>query len=106
MSRIVGGVLRFLGIFHIPEVGALVRIHNCARNPQAGHTGTIIAVSSADPYGTYLVEFEDGLRFRYQASELFVAGCSDAVQENPGRVVPGPRAPSQTSPTATAGREG
>jgi hypothetical protein len=86
MSRIAGGVLRFLRILQIPEVGALVRIHNSARNPLAGHTGTIIAVSSADPYGAYLVEFEDGLRFRYQASEFSVERCPDAVQ-NPGRIV-------------------
>jgi hypothetical protein len=79
MSRIAGGVLRCLGIVQIPEVGALVRIHNSARNPLAGHTGRIIAVFSADPYGAYLVEFEDGLRFRYQACDFSVARCSDAV---------------------------
>ena len=86
MSRVAGGVLRFLKVFHFPEVGSFVRIHNSARNPLAGDVGTIIAVSSADPYGAYLVEFEDGLRFRYQASEFSVERCPDAVQ-NPGRIV-------------------
>ena len=80
MSRIAGGVLRFLGIFQNPEVGALVRIHNSARNPLAGHTGRITAVCSADPYGTYLIEFKYGLRFRYQASDFSVVRCSDSVQ--------------------------
>lgn len=71
MSRIAGGVLRFLGIFYI-EVGTAVRIHNSAKSPLAGHRGTVIAVSAADPYGPYLVEFEHGMRFRYQASEFSV----------------------------------
>ena len=55
------------------EVGTLVRIHDSATNPLAGHTGTIIAISSDDPYGSYLVSFENGLRFRYEASE-FITG--------------------------------
>jgi len=81
MSRVAGGVLRFLGILQIPEVGAPVRIQYSARNPLGGHTGTVVAVSSGDPYGAYLVEFENGLRFRYQLSELSVAHCHEAVQK-------------------------
>ena len=80
MSRIAGGMLRFLGIFQIRE-GTLVRIHNSTGTPLAGQTGTIIAVSPADPYGPYLVEFKHGLRFRYQESEFSVATCPDAVRE-------------------------
>ena len=85
MSRVAGGVLRFLKVFHFPEVGCLVRIHNSARKPLAGHTGTVIAVSSVDPYGPYLVEFEDGLRFRYQASEFSIETRPAAVDEKPRR---------------------
>jgi hypothetical protein len=83
MSRIAGGVLRFLGVFQVHEVGTLVRIHNSANNPLAGQTGKIIAVSSGDPYGPYFVEFEEGLRFRYQPSEFSVAPCRDAEQQSP-----------------------
>ena len=81
MSRIAGGVLRFLGIFYI-EVGTAVRIHNSAKSPLAGHKGTIIAVTAADPYGPYLVEFEHGMRFRYQASEFSVETSLDASPKN------------------------
>jgi hypothetical protein len=81
MSQIAGGMLRFLGIFQIRE-GTLVRIRNSTGNPLAGQTGTIIAVSPADPYGPYLVEFMHGLRFRYQALDFSIATCPDAVQED------------------------
>ena len=81
MSRVAGGMLRFLGIFQVRE-GTLVRIHTSTRTPLAGQTGTIIAVSPADPYGSYLVEFKHGLRYRYQASEFSVATCPEAVREN------------------------
>lgn len=56
----------------IHEVGMLVRIHDSATNPLARHTGTIIAISPGDPYGSYLVEFENGLRFRYEAPEFSI----------------------------------
>ena len=81
MSRVAGGMLRFLGIFQVRE-GTRVRIHTSTRTPLAGQTGTIIAVSPADPYGPYLVEFKHGLRYRYQASEFSVATCPEAVREN------------------------
>lgn len=83
MSRVAGGVLRFLEVFHSPDVGTPVRIHNSAQRPLAGRTGTIIAVSSADPFGPYLVKFEDGLQFRYEGSEFSVASCLEAAEENP-----------------------
>lgn len=82
-SRLFHTLARDIGISPIYEVGVLVRIRNSAKNPLAGQSGTIIAVSSADPYGPYLVEFEDGLRFRYHASEFLIPACTDAVQENP-----------------------
>jgi hypothetical protein len=83
MSRVAGGMLRFLKVFHFPEVGSFVRIHNSAK-PLPGHTGTIIAVSNVDPCGPYLVEFEDGLQHRYQAWE-FSTETSPVVQKNPRR---------------------
>ena len=66
----------------ILKVGMLVRIHDFDRNPLAGRTGTIIAISSSDPFGAYLVEFEDGLRFRYKASEFALKTYPEAVQES------------------------
>ena len=85
MSRVSAVVLRFLEVFHFPKVGSFVRIHNSARKPLAGRTGTVIAVSSVDPYGPYLVEFEDGLRFRYQVSEFSIETSPAVVRENPRR---------------------
>jgi len=78
-------VLRFLGIFYI-EAGTVVRIHNSAKSPLAGQKGIIIGISAADPYGPYLVEFEHGLRFRYQASEFSVETSPDGSPENSRQV--------------------
>jgi hypothetical protein len=91
MSRVAGRLLRFLRVLLIPEVetipdvGTLVRIRSSAKNPLAGHTGTIIAIASGDPYGPYLVEFESRLRFRYRASEFSVETCADVVKDNSAR---------------------
>jgi hypothetical protein len=32
--------------------------------------GTLIGITPEDPRGPYLVQFEDGLRYRYQFDEL------------------------------------
>ena len=48
------------------------------RLPLAGHSGVVSAIEPNDRYGTYLVQFEDGLQFRYdrQDLELLVAPSS------------------------------
>jgi hypothetical protein len=53
------------------EVGHRVRVCKLL-SPLAGSVGTIVEVVSHDSYGPYLVQFEDGFRFRYQRHELTV----------------------------------
>jgi hypothetical protein len=64
------------------EVGDRVRVCK-PLSPLAGTSGTIVEVVSNDAYGPYLVQFEDGFRFRYQQHELIVlTNPSDsAIQE-------------------------
>ena len=40
------------------------------RLPLAGHSGVVSAIEPNDLHGTYLVQFEDGLQFRYERQEL------------------------------------
>ena len=44
----------------------------------AGRSGVVSAIESNDRYGTYVVQFEDGLQFRYERQdlELMVASCT------------------------------
>jgi hypothetical protein len=47
------------------------RAHSKSRRmPLAGKIGKIVSVDPADPYGAYLVRFENGLQFRYQEDEF------------------------------------
>jgi hypothetical protein len=64
--------------------GSHVRIRRSWRTPLAGRAGVVSAIEPNDPYGTYLVQFEDGLQFRYEREELqlMVAQCT-----SPERVV-------------------
>jgi len=50
--------------------GDPVQVRDLRTAPLAGYSGKIAAVTSADPYGPYLVEFRNGLRFRYRKGEL------------------------------------
>jgi len=52
------------------RVGNTVRIRRTWRSPHAGAFGVVLAIEPNDPYGAYLIEFEDGLRFRYQRQEF------------------------------------
>ena len=44
----------------------------------AGRPGVVSAVEANDRYGTYLIQFEDGLQFRYERQdlELVAARCT------------------------------
>src|SRR5262249_58338252 len=50
--------------------GTHVRIRRSWRSPQAGRSGVVSAIEPNDPYGTYLIQFEDGLQFRYERHDL------------------------------------
>jgi hypothetical protein len=51
-------------------IGSLVRIRSSFRSPLPGFFGVVIEISMTDSRGPYLVEFANGLRFRYHASEF------------------------------------
>src|SRR4029453_4587030 len=51
-------------------LGSRVRIRPSFGSPLPGSPGVVIEVSLSDPRGPYLVEFGNGLRFRYRASEF------------------------------------
>jgi hypothetical protein len=50
--------------------GHKVRIRRRWRSPYAERSGMICAVELNDPYGAYLVHFDDGIQFRYRQHEL------------------------------------
>jgi|SRR5215813_6441895 len=52
------------------RVGSTVRIRRSWRSPHAGRLGIVSAIKPNDRYGMYLIEFEDGLEFRYERHEL------------------------------------
>jgi hypothetical protein len=66
----------------LPRTGDRVRIERSLRSAYPDRTGLICSVDPSDLYGVYLVEFDDGLRFRYGFQEL-------ELIENP--LVPGSR---------------
>jgi len=52
------------------RVGSAVRIRRIWRSPYAGRFGVVSAIEPSDPYGSYVIEFEDGLHFRYERQDL------------------------------------
>jgi hypothetical protein len=50
--------------------GTHVRIRRSWRSPLAGRIGVVLAIEPNDPYGTYLIQFHDGLQFRYERQDL------------------------------------
>ena len=60
------------------RTGNHVRIRRSWRAPLAGRSGVISAIEPNDPYGTYLIQFDDGLQFRYERQdlELMVGSCA------------------------------
>jgi len=51
-------------------VGNTVHIRRTWRSPHAGRLGVVSAIEPNDAYGPYIIEFEDGLHFRYHRQEL------------------------------------
>jgi hypothetical protein len=52
------------------KVGNAVRIRRTWRTPYAGSIGVVSAIEPSDLYGIYMIEFEDGLQFRYKRYEF------------------------------------
>jgi hypothetical protein len=52
------------------RTGNTVRIRWTWRSPHTGRLGVVSAIEPDDAYGTYVIEFEDGLHFRYHRHEL------------------------------------
>ena len=52
------------------KVGNTVRIRRTWRSPHGGRFGVVSAIEPNDAYGAYIIEFEDGLHFRYHRQEL------------------------------------
>jgi len=50
--------------------GNHVRIRRSWRTPLGGRLGIVSTIEPNDPHGTYLIQFEDGLQFRYERQEL------------------------------------
>ena len=50
--------------------GNHVRIRRSWCTPLGGRSGVVSTIEPNDPYGTYLIQFEDGLQFRYEREEL------------------------------------
>jgi hypothetical protein len=64
--------------------GDNIRVRRTARSPMPGSMGRVVSVSVNDPMGAYLVEFDNGLRFRYRLAELErVAYSSTSVPASP-----------------------
>ena len=52
------------------SVGDSVRVQEHWRSPLAGQSGRIAGISPRDACGPYLVQFANGLHFRYREDEL------------------------------------
>src|SRR5262245_41136518 len=52
------------------RTGNAVRIRRTWRSPHAGRLGVVSAIEPNEAYGAYVIEFEDGLHFRYHRHEL------------------------------------
>src|SRR5262252_1440757 len=50
--------------------GNAVRIRRTWRSPYGGRLGVVSVIEPNDAYGAYVIEFEDGLHFRYHRHEL------------------------------------
>jgi hypothetical protein len=70
------------------KVGNTVRIRRTWRSPHGGRFGVVSAIEPNDAYGAYIIEFEDGLHFRYHRHELEPVGArtSDFYQRAVGKL--------------------
>ena len=68
--------------------GKAVRIRRTWRSPHGGRFGVVSAIEPNDAYGAYIIEFEDGLHFRYHRHELEPVGArtSDFYQRAVGKL--------------------
>ena len=64
--------------------GNRVRIRRSLRTPLAGRSGVVLVIEPNDPYGTYLIQFKEGLQFRYERQDLELMAAPYAF---PQRVV-------------------
>jgi hypothetical protein len=70
------------------RTGNAVRIRRTWRSPHAGRLGVVSAIEPDDAYGAYIIEFEDGLHFRYHRQELepVLAGSAYFYQRALGKL--------------------
>jgi hypothetical protein len=70
------------------RTGNAVRIRRTWRSPHAGRSGVVLAIEPNDDYGAYIIEFEDGLHFRYHRQELepVVPGSAHFYQHAVGKL--------------------
>jgi hypothetical protein len=52
------------------KVGNTVHIRRTWRSPYGGRLGVVSAIEPNDEYGAYIIEFDDGLHFRYHRQEF------------------------------------
>ena len=52
------------------SIGDSVRVRDQRRSPLAGQSGKIAEITPGDACGPYLVQFGNGLQFRYRGDEL------------------------------------
>lgn len=52
------------------RVGTRIRIRESRRSPYSGRLGIIAKVDPSDAHGTYVVQFDDGTQYRYNAAEI------------------------------------
>lgn len=57
------------GIFDL-RIGKDVRVRRSWCSPLGGRSGIVAAIDPNDRYGEYLIQFEDGLQFRYERRDL------------------------------------
>jgi|SRR5215470_10315877 len=72
------------------KTGNVVRIRRTCRSPYTGRLGVVSAIEPNDAYGAYVIEFEDGLHFRYHRHEfepvLVLAGFAHLYQRALGKL--------------------
>jgi len=70
------------------KVGNAVRIRRTWGSPYGGRLGVILAIEPNDAYGPYIIEFHDGLHFRYHRQELepVLAGSAHFCQRAVGKL--------------------
>jgi hypothetical protein len=70
------------------RVESTARMRRTWRSPYGGRLGIVSAIEPNDAYGPYIIEFEDGLHFRYHRQELepVLAGSAYFYQRALGKL--------------------